>query len=610
MDGGDDPSKLASNPHEPTTTTQPLLSHQFPSPSAASISETEEDQAQYLQISYNYGPRPFKDLPFLILFCVLVLFTFGFGIFATVNRNPHRYQVSSFVYNTTLSSCTIQYFGSPFSLNSSEWNLLSSAFGDNPTSLNASKSNLSESVPGNSPAFHNSTSSIPQESSLLYSLMDYLSLCSNPTSLNSLGSSVLNSLIWTLVVTLILSLPFVLLVLLLLKRYTKQIVYASLPFFVIVPIFINVSWFVACTVSSRCSDAFPLSYRILVLIFVFLIIGVIVWIFIVNWHRVELTVSIIGVAANALSSNLGLFGVLPSLTLGLFVYYVPIVFFLIYSSSNGKIVPRKENGEHYCVWKQDRWVPAYYTLAIFTMLWSATAMVEAQVYVISGTIAQWYFSKDELRPKRAIRSSLRNAFGHSSGTICFSGLIFGAVRVVRSMVDNARQEETSGIVNVILRCCVSALMSAIDFLNKFTINFAAITGEAYCKAARMTYELLKRNLLSAVFVETVSTRILAGIILVLSAIYTVVVCVILKAGIHLGDDAYFVAVMAWILLIVILGYFVHVLDNVIDTVYVCYAIDRDRGEVSKQDVHDVYVHLPISRSHRPAGFPVRAPLGV
>ncbi|KZV41104.1 choline transporter-like protein 3-like [Dorcoceras hygrometricum] len=606
MEGGEDPS----NPYEQSTT-QPLLSHQFPSvePSPASISETEEDQAQYLQISYNYGPRSYRDLPFLILFVVLVLFTFGFGLFATINRNPHRYQASSFVYNTSVSSCTIQDFSSPFSSNSSEWNLFNSAVGDNRTSLNAPKSNLSQSLHGNSSAFYGSASSSPQESILLYSLMGYEYHSGNPTSLNALKSSVSNSLIWTLVITLILSLPFVLLVLVLLKRYTKQIVYASLPFFVIVPIFINVYWFVACTVSSRCSEAFPLSYRILVLIFVFLIIGVILWIFIVNWHRVELTVDIIRVAANALSSNLRLFAVLPSLTLGLLVYYVPIVFFLIYSSRNGKIVPEEENGVYYCVWKQDRWVPAYYTLAILTMLWSATAMVETQVYVISATIAQWYFSKDELGPKRAIRSALRNAFSYSSGTICLSGLIFGIVRVVRSMVDNARQEETSGIVHVILRCCVGALMSAIDFVNKFTINFTAITGEAYCKAARLTYELLKRNLLSAVFVETVSTRILAGIILVLSAIYTIVVCAILKAGIHLGDDAYFVAVMAWILLIVILGYFVHILDNVIDTVYVCYAIDRDRGEVSKQDVHDVYVHLPISRSHRP-GFPLRGSLVV
>lgn len=92
------------------------------------------------------------------------------------------------------------------------------------------------------------------------------------------------------------------------------------------------------------------------------------------------------------------------------------------------------------------------------------------------------------------------------------------------MVDGARREGTPGMVNFVLRCCVNALFSAIDFLNKFTVNFAAITGESYCSSARMTYELLKRNLLSAVFVETISTRLLAGIIFVLSAIYAIAVC--------------------------------------------------------------------------------------
>lgn len=408
-------------------------------------------------------------------------------------------------------------------------------------------------------------------------------------------------------ITLIISVPFVLSVLLLLKHFTKQVVYISLPLFIIVPILINVYWFVACTVDSSCSDLFPLAYRILVLVFVFLVIGVVVWIVVVNWHRVELTVNIIGVASHALWRNLGLFGVLPALTLGLVVYYVPIVVFLVFANENGEIVVRYESEEYYCAWKQDSWVPAYYALGILTMLWSAAAMVEAQVYVTSGTIAQWYFSKDDSGPRRSIRNSLRNAFGPSSGTVCLSGLLICVVRVVRAMVDSARQEGASGMVNLVLQCCVNALLAAFDFLNKFTINFAAITGEAYCTSARMAYELLKRNLLSAVFVETISTRLLAGIAFVFSAIYAVVVCAIVNSVSNLGADSYFVAAMAWVLLLVVLSYFVHVLDNVIDTVYVCYAIDRDRGEVSKQEVHEVYVHLPISRTHRQALIP-RTPL--
>lgn len=527
----EDSNKLSSTLNDPT---RPLLSKSYPPIDdliAPSSQSDTEDQSQFLQISYNYGPRHIKDLPFLIIFSILVLSTYGFGIFASAKRNTHRSHISSYVYNPTSRSCSL------------------------PDSGDLSFMRLSD-------------------------------------------SSVLKSLIWTLVVTLFLSLPFVLFVLFLLKRYTKQIVYSFFPFFIILPVSVNIYWFVACTVNSSCRSAFPLGYRILVLSFVFLIIGVVVWIFIVNWHRIELTVRIIRVASNALSKNLRLFWVLPALTLGLFVYYAPIVVFLVFARMNGKVVPKEEhNGEYHCGWNQDKWVPAYYALAILTMLWSATTMIEAKVYVISGTIAQWYFSKDNSSSKKSIRSSIRNAFGASSGTLCFSGLIVCAVRVVRAMVDSARQE-APGFVNVILRFCVNALLKQVDFLNKFTINFAAITGESYCTSAKMTYELLERNLLSAVVVEIVSTRILAGLIVVLSAIYAILVCVVLKAGFHLGVDAYFVSAMAWVLLILVLAFFVHVLDNVIDTVYVCYAVDRDRGDMSKQEVHDVYVHLPISRSVR------------
>ncbi|XP_010246842.1 PREDICTED: CTL-like protein DDB_G0288717 [Nelumbo nucifera] len=530
---------------------EPLLSKPYPSPS---IEENQNDlieseQNNYPQITFNYGPRHFQDLPFMFLFILFVLSTFAFGIFSVAHRNPNSSNVSSFVYDSNTSSCVKESLTSPH------------------------------------PEF--------------YQILTFPSFSNYASS-----SHLWRDLTWTLVITFVLSVPFVLGLLWLLRHYAKQIVYVSLPFFVVIPIFFNVFWFVACTVSSSCSGAFPLAYRILVLVFIFLIIAIIVWIIVANWHRIGLTVDIIEVASYALARNLGLFGVLPCLTLGLLAYFVPIVVFLVFALHNGKIEPHVSKGStegYSCVWKQDSWVPAYYTLAIVTMLWSAAVMVEAQVYVISGTIAQWYFSKDDSTRKRSIRSSLRNAFGPSFGTVCFSGLIIAAVRVVRASVDSARREDApTGIMNLMLRCCVNALLSAVDFVNKFTINFVAITGEGYCSGAKMTYELLKRNLLSPVFVETVSTRILGGIIFVLSAVYAIVVCAILKAASNLGVDSYLVAVLAWVLLIVVLGFFVHVLENVIDTVYVCYAIDRDRGEVFKQDVHEVYVHLPISRDSRPS----------
>ncbi|KAL5995613.1 hypothetical protein ACLOJK_025677 [Asimina triloba] len=605
--------------------THPLLFKPSSADPDRPIEESEPDP--YPLISFNYGPRTFQDLSFLILFLLLTLATFAFGIFSVAHHSRYASTVSSFAYDYNTTSCVRS------------------------SSAAASKFTI------------------------------FLS-----PSLSSSSAALLEGLIWTLVITLILSGPLVFFLLWSLRHYTKQIVYVSLPFFIIIPVFLNVFWFVACTVASSCRDSFGLAYRILLLTFVFLVIGVFVWIIFANRHRIELTVRIVGVASDALARNIGLLGVLPCLCFGLLVFYAPIIVFLVFSRMNGKIVPKLSGKTEYdCVWKQDSWVPAYFTLAIVTMVWSAAAMVEAQVYVISGTVAQWYFLKEGSTPRRSIRSSLRNAFGPSFGTVCFSGLLIVVVRVVRAAVDSARRENcASGIVNIILRCCVNVFLSAIDFLNKFTINFAAITGEAYCSSAKMTYELLRRNLLSAVFVETVSTRILAGIIFVVSTIYAIIdvgsiqvgvmvhgrccwygyrmvefakeldvwrggvsradcvwssacvpkdvspypfsvgfccsfqgdgfhgaaakdrnliqghpyVCAILKAVSSLGAEAYFVGVLAWILLLLVLSFFVHVLDNVIDTVYLCYAIDKDRAEVCKNDVHEVYVLLPISRNDR------------
>lgn len=295
-----------------------------------------------------------------------------------------------------------------------------------------------------------------------------------------------------------------------------------------------------------------------------------------------------------------LLGVLPCLMLGLLVYFALIVLFLVLVTFNGRIVPREgDNGLYSCNWEQDRWVPAYFALAIITMLWSFTTMVEAKVYVTSGTIAQWYFSMEGGKPRSSIRNSLRNAFGPSFGTVCFSGLVLGAVRFVRAIVDGARREDISaGFVKLLLGCCVNFLLAAFDFVNKFTINFTAITGESYCSAAKMTYELLRRNLLSAAFVETVSTRTLIGLIFVISTLYSIAACAILKAIDDLGTKTYYIAVVAWCLLMLVLGYFVHVLENVIDTIYICFAIDKDKSEVSKQDIHLVFLLLPLSRNHR------------
>lgn len=300
----------ATNESKPFILSDPLL-------------PSSPDNSQFPPITYSHSHRPYRDLPFSLLFLLLSLSTLSLGLFSSFHSNPNKCNSHSL----SLSS------SSPFLLN----------------------------------------------------------------------------LIPTLLITLLLSFPVAFSLLILLRHFAKHLVYVSIPFSILLPIFLNVYWFVACQIKVSCRGAFPLPYRVIVLVMIFFLIGVVGWIVVSNWYRVKLTVEVIRIGAAALGGNLLLLVVLPCLTVGLVVYGGVIVVFLVFATRNGRIVGREgEGGLYYCEWEQDGWVPGYFALAIVTLLWSFGSVIEAKVYVTSGVIARWYFLVEEgVRPRGSLRSSLR-----------------------------------------------------------------------------------------------------------------------------------------------------------------------------------------------------------
>lgn len=98
------------------------------------------------------------------------------------------------------------------------------------------------------------------------------------------------------------------------------------------------------------------------------------------------------------------------------------------------------------------------------------------------------------------------------------------MRVIRGAVNKADNEQAQeSALAIFVRACLQWILDAVEFFTRFTSNFAAITGESFCTAASMTYDLLKRNMLSTVLVEVISDRLLAMVTFVLSVVYAVVV---------------------------------------------------------------------------------------
>ncbi|KAH9316720.1 hypothetical protein KI387_025347, partial [Taxus chinensis] len=340
-------------------------------------SDSEDESGHF---KYNSGHRPYHDICFLIFFVTFVSTTYAIGVFSVIKHNKNYKHVGSFVYDHNSSSC-IKPVDEIMASRNSHWAL-----------INSSRNELGMWV-------------------LLTSVSEQLQFEFDNRHLAK-------ELAWTLAVTLILSIPFLFIFLWLLNTFTKHIVYAFLPFFILIPIFMDVLWFVACEVNEHCKESFSPLLRISVFLFTFALCGIIVWIIYANRGLIELTIRVLHTASEALRRNMALLLVLPGLNLLLFLYLVPIIVFLLFARSNGKIIPnpnievdgyscRVTGGVDCCVWRVEQWVPAYYGLAIFTLIWSVTTMLEAQVYIVSGTVAQWYFEIPGSSSTASISSSIR-----------------------------------------------------------------------------------------------------------------------------------------------------------------------------------------------------------
>ncbi|GLJ38745.1 hypothetical protein SUGI_0789960 [Cryptomeria japonica] len=332
-----------------------------------------DDQSRDLK--YNSGHRPYHDAFFLMMFVIFVSTTYAVGVFSVTNHNKNYKHAGSFVYDHNSRSCV-----KPIT------EIMASPTIDRALIISRSE----------------------------VGMWKLRTLINKQLQFEFEYRNVAKELAWTLAITLVVSIPFVFILLWLLNTFTKHIVYACLPFFILVPIFMDVLCFVACEVNEHCKDSFSPALRIFVFLFIFALCGVIIWVIYANRGRIELTIRVLHTASEALRRNMALLLVLPGLNLLLLLYLIPIIVFLLFAFCNGKVIPNPNIEEygfscrvHCCVWKEEQWVPAYYGLAIFTIIWSITTMLEAQVYIISGTVAQWYFEIAGSSSTTSIRSSVR-----------------------------------------------------------------------------------------------------------------------------------------------------------------------------------------------------------
>jgi len=332
-------------------------------------------------------------------------------------------------------------------------------------------------------------------------------------------------------------------------------------------------------------------------------------------NELDLCARLLGVAAVGLNQNPSLIFFVLVCKLGMTFIILPIFGLIFASFTNGRVVPNgarqggarcvDQEGQSVpcCAWKADPWVGVYMSLASVTMLWTIFVVGQLRVYVLSGTIAQWYFAPPD-NPggtKGTTMRSVRHALGPSFGTLSFGAAVLTLVQLARNAMEQARQSNGSDGMAVFLSLLsffLECVYTLIEYLTKFATIMAAITGEAFLVAGRRSTDLLKRNFLKSYGVWFLPPLILQSAALVLGMLWGFLVFLLYWLSSHTNrshgtQEAAILGAISFFVAWVVLSFFSSILLDIVDATYLCYAIDKDTQTITKPDVHEIYSKMPV-----------------
>ena len=177
--------------------------------------------------------------------------------------------------------------------------------------------------------------------------------------------------------------------------------------------------------------------------------------------------------------------------------------------------------------------------------------------------------------------------------------------MLKRAAEKWRRENRGNILVCCLVMCLDCIYALIEYISRFAMIQASMTGEAFCDAARTVSDLLSRNFLLAYGSYVFPQSILGFTVLVLSAFFGYNAYLLSSFGYDIADDiasantsSIFIGVLCFVVSYIVLNFFIMILLNVIDAVFVCYAVDKDRSAVNHPELHQVFDEVTAKQRAR------------
>ncbi|CAL5995220.1 Plasma-membrane_choline transporter and transmembrane domain-containing protein [Hexamita inflata] len=171
----------------------------------------------------------------------------------------------------------------------------------------------------------------------------------------------------------------------------------------------------------------------------------------------------------------------------------------------------------------------FFLVIVFAIFWGVFFFYSVLEFILSSMITQWYFSTD---PKRKTKGFLRNALRmlcKQVGTLVFSSCITAIVvwirwffeYVYKRIMHNEKMKNNKTVKALawVVRTLLYLLQKFIQYTNRNTQVLASITGESYCKSAKMAIKFEFSHMKTVFILNT-----LGDFFLFLAKVFITVLC--------------------------------------------------------------------------------------
>jgi len=343
----------------------------------------------------------------------------------------------------------------------------------------------------------------------------------------------------------------------------------------------------ACTLTTGNCTAAMYPYMLCVLGLVYFL-----WLFCAR-RRIELTAKLLEQSILVVSTHPGLFlvsAVLLLVTAAMLLLAIAGYALLFLSQS---VITPLPDGTCDFSWQATHVDEAMYLVLTIFLYWSTQLWLFVRFYIVSLTTGIWYYENESLAAQEGavadkeytrapVCSSIQMALSKGFGTIALSSAIVAICEMLKSMA--RRSAGNNGLLGLLVSCCIMCIVNCIEFLTRFALTYAALTGDSLCDSGRTFLDSCTRHgFLKVVVVDYLASITLNFGALIFGLVVTAITLGMVEKGVLDGashdDDRSSVLIavgsFAWLIAFIVLHFIASLLLNIVDASYACVVLDLD-----------------------------------